>query len=86
MRIRTEICAGQCLGPLESGVVTDAKGNGYYAAVRGQDNLIHYVNYAYTQFEPNNQPVWWNEHVLYSLYPPGYPNAGKVSCISPAEQ
>jgi len=85
MKVRTELLAGQCVGPLAHGVVTKAQGNGYYASIRGDDNQIHFVNYGYTQFEPNNQPVWWGEHVLYSLYPPGYRYAGRVSCVSPAE-
>ena len=85
MRARTQLRAGQCTGPSENGVVIKAQGNGYYASIRGQDGQQHFVNYSYTQFEPNNQPLVWGEQVLYSLYPPGYPNAGKVSCVSTAQ-
>jgi hypothetical protein len=84
MKVRTQVCAGQCGGPLEYGVVIKAQGNGYYASIRGQDGLQHFANYGYTQFEPNNQPVWWNEQVRYSLVPQGYPNAGKIACVLPA--
>ena len=84
MKVRTDVSAGGCLLPSYNGTVIQVQGNGYYAAVRGQDGSKRYVNKAYTTFYPNDQPLTLGEPVMFNLHPDGFPNAGKISCISPA--
>jgi hypothetical protein len=67
------------------GVVIESQGNGYYAAIRGDDGSKRFVNAAYTSFYPNNQPLYYGEPVEYTLIPPGYFSAGKVACVAPVQ-
>lgn len=82
MKIKSQISAGECTGTWYPGVVDRVQGNGYYAAVRGSEGNLHYVNYSYTDFYPSNQRLWQGEQVDYTLYPKGWPNEGKISCVS----
>jgi hypothetical protein len=86
MKIKTHIRSGECLWNWVNGTVEQVQGNGYYAAVRGPDNALHYVNYSYTDFLPINQALWKGEQVNYMLYPSNWPNPGKVACIRNADQ
>ncbi|MFM8319517.1 MAG: hypothetical protein ACKOC5_01280 [Chloroflexota bacterium] len=85
MNVRTHLIAGVCIGDTHQGIVVEVQGNGYYAAVRGDDGNKRFVNAAYTTFYPNNQPLYYGERVMYNLIPSGYASAGKVACIAPAE-
>lgn len=85
MRIKSSLHAGVCYGDSQYGVVERVEGNGYYAAVRSQDGSLLYVNYTYTDFYPNNQPLYAGEQVYYTVYPPGWQYAGRISCIYPVE-
>jgi hypothetical protein len=84
MKIRTEVHAGECPGQWYYGVVEQASGGGYYGAVRGDDGLVHYFNYGYTQFCPYSQGTTVGQRVAYSPFEPPNERAGKIACLSPA--
>lgn len=84
MRTRTSLCAGVCTGDSRYGVVETVEGNGYYASVRDQDGTLRFVNYTYTDFYPDNQPLFVGENIYFSVYPPGWQYAGRISCVHPS--
>jgi len=84
LKTRTYLHAGACPEPTRYGVVEKVNSY-YYAAIRDyQDGSQRFTNYSYTYFDPNGQGLYVGEPVNFTLYPPDYPNAGKVSCVSPA--
>jgi len=85
MKTKTHVKSGECLWDWQIGVVERVEGNGYYAAVRGDDNALHFVNYSYTDFLPFGSSLKKGEVVNYMLYPSNWPNPGKISCIRQTE-
>jgi len=85
MKTRTSLHAGVCYGDSQYGIVESTEGNGYYAAVRSQDGTLLFVNYTYTDFYPDNQALYSGESVYFTIYPPGWQYAGRISCIHPAD-
>ncbi len=83
MKIKTNLYTGACYGNWVNGIVDHVEGNGFYAAVRTENDDLRYVNYAYTEFFPNSQALWNGELVSFTYIPQRWPNAGKIGCIQP---
>lgn len=77
MHAETGLCAGYCAEPWRKGLVIQSQGNGFYLAIRDEQDLTrHFANYANTEFYPANRGVPAGQWVDYTLHPDG-----KVSCV-----